>query len=111
MEYHGKRYLYNFLKERYDLSAILDYDRPVKMADFNYAKRRGFEWLETAFKEIQLTSPCRDVIYVTINEIDDETGKKTQIEYSKYINGVLNYQTKNGKTTIMSGQPYKAAVI
>ena len=57
-------------------------------------------------KKIYVSSPTRGVIYVTLNDIDNETGAKMQAEYSKYVDGVLNYQTINGKQTIMFGKPY-----
>lgn len=98
MKYHGKRYLYNFLKEH-------GYNVP-KMKEMNYAFYRGSEWIMSAFKEIYVSSPVRNVIYVSLNEIDEETDKKVTTEYSEYVNGVLDYQTINGKQTIMFGKPY-----
>ncbi len=99
MKYYGKRYLYNFLKEH-------GYEVP-QLKDFRYEFCRGTEWLKTFYDEIDLYSPERGVIYVTLNEIDDETGKKTQVEYSKYKYGILNYQKKRGKITVIAGKPYK----
>lgn len=103
MKYYGKKYLYNFLKDH-------GYEVPL-MKKFNYEFYRGTEWLKTWFNEIHVFSPVRGVIYVTLNEIDDGTGKKKEIEYSKYIDGVLEYQTKNGKQTIMFGKPYKKITV
>ena len=96
MKYYGKRYLFQFLKN-------YGYEVP-KMKEMIYEKYRGNEWLKTAFEEIRLYSPQRGVIYVTINEIDDETGKKTELEYSKYVYGVLDYQTRRGKIRYRDGK-------
>lgn len=98
MKYYGKRYLYNFVKKH-------GYNVP-KMREMNYAFYRGSEWIKSAFEEIYVSSPTRGVVYVTLNDIDNETGAKMQAEYSKYVDGVLNYQTINGKQTIMFGKPY-----
>lgn len=98
MKYHGKRYLYNFLKEH-------GCDVPI-MKHMRYEFYRGTEWLKTAFNEIYVNSPTRGVIFVILNEIDDETDEKKQVEYSKYVNGVLTYQEMNGKLTIIDGKPY-----
>ena len=103
MKYHGKKYLYNFLKAH-------GYNVP-KMREMNYEFYRGSEWLKTLWNEIEVFSPSRGVIYVTLNDIDDETAAKTQAEYSKYVDGVLTYQTKNGKTTIMFGKPYEKITV
>lgn len=103
MKYHGKRYLYNFLKAH-------GYDVP-KMREMNYTFYRGSEWLKAFWSEIEVFSPTRGVIYVTLNDIDDETCEKTQAEYSKYVNSTLNYQTKYGKQTIMFGKPYKKITV
>lgn len=102
MYYHGKKYLYSFLKER-------GYEVP-KMKEMNYAFYRGAEWLKTWFEEIRVISPCRGVIYVTVNQEDDEnTGKKLPpIEYSKYVDGNLTYQEKNGNLCLMSGKSIEA---
>ncbi len=108
MNYYGKKYLYNFLNERYDITEILkDYGIKPKMKDFNYQFYRGDEWLKSFAEEIEIYSPCRGVIYVTLSEIDDETGDKHQIEYSKYVDGVLNYQKKCGEILVIRGKPYK----
>lgn len=96
MTYHGKRYLYNFLKEH-------GYDVP-KMKEMQYYNHRGSEWLKTDLEDIELYSPSRGVIYVTINDIDDETCDKHKAEYSEYVNGVLNYQEKNNTITVMGGK-------
>ena len=103
LKYNGKRYLYNFLKEH-------GYKVP-KMKEFNYEFYRGTEWLKSWFREIEVYSPVRRVVYVTINEYDEETDEKKCAEYSKYIDGVLNYQTKYGKCTIMNGKPYKKITV
>ncbi len=89
--YFGKRYLYNFLKEH-------GYDVP-KMKDMLYEFYHGDERLIDLWEEkIKLYSPTRRVIYVTIYENTD-TGQN-ELEYSKYVDGVLNYQVKNGETTV-----------
>lgn len=100
IKYYGKRYLFNFLKEH-------GYEVP-QMKEFCYEFYRGTEWLKTMyFEEIYVNSPARGVIYVTLNEFDEETGQKKQVERSKYVDGVLEYQTKHGKQTIMFGKPYE----
>lgn len=99
MKYYGKRYLYQFLDN-------YCYKVP-KMKEMIYEKYCGNEWLKTPFEEIKLYSPSRGVIYVTVNLLDDETGEKTEVEYSKYVHGVLNYQTKRGKVSIIDGKRAK----
>lgn len=95
-KYHGKRYLYDFLKEH-------GYDVPA-MQYMKYKQYRGCEWLK--YFEIDLYSPARGVIFVTIYGEDENSGK-FQKEYSKYVDGVLDYQKINGKTTIMFGKAYE----
>lgn len=104
IKYYGKRYLFNFLKDH-------GYDVPL-MKEFIYKFYRGSEWLKTMYlEEIEVYSPARGVVYVTLNEFDDETDEKRQAEYSKYVDGVLNYQTKYGKCTIMDGKPYQKITV
>ena len=95
MKYHGKNYLYGFLKEH-------GYVVP-KRKEMEYKFYRGNEWLCGYLLEAY--SPKRDVIYVTVKEEREE--REIQIEYSKYVNGALEYQNKCGVTTIMSGREYK----
>ena len=79
-KYHGKNYLYSFLKER-------GYDVP-KRKEMEYKFYRGSEWLEGDF--LKAYSPIRDVIFVTVKAECDE--REIEIEYSKYENGVITYQ-------------------
>ena len=67
MKYHGKKYLYNFLKAH-------GYNVP-KMREMNYEFYRGSEWLKTLWNEIELFSFSRGVIYLTLNDIGDEPGE------------------------------------
>ncbi len=97
--YFGKRYLYNFLKEH-------GYDVP-KMKDLKYEFYRGREWLRTFFEEVELFSPNRRVIYVTIYE--DTENRRKILKHSEYVDGVLNYQKKNGEVTVMFGKPYEVS--
>lgn len=109
MKYYGKRFLYNFLQEHgYDVNALLkDYCKEIKMKDFYYTFFRGTEWLKSLCHEIEIYSPCRRVVYVQITKTDDETGEEICAERSKYIDGILDYQTKYGEITILCGKPYK----
>ena len=100
MEYAGKKELYNFLKDKgYEVA---------KMKEMRYEKYRGTEWLK--YYDLDLYSPCRGVIYVTVYGEDAE-GKEFEAERSKYVDGVLNYQTKKGHCTIMFGKPYEKVVV
>lgn len=90
MKYHGKNYLYKFLQEH-------GYDVPMRK-DMEYTFYRGSEWLRSYLLEAY--SPKRDVIYITLKEEDVDNDKIVEIEYSKYVNGVIDYQVKRGHRTI-----------
>lgn len=90
MKYHGKNYLYKFLQEH-------GYDVPMRK-EMEYKFYRGSEWLKGFLLEAY--SPKRDVIYITLKEEDVDNDKIVEIEYSKYVNGVIDYQVKRGHRTI-----------
>lgn len=96
MKYHGKKYLYDFLMEH-------GYTVPNRK-EMEYKFYRGSEWLKSFLLEAY--SPMRDVIYVTVKEEHEE--REVQIEYSKYVNGVLEYQEKRGRITVMYAREYKS---
>ena len=90
MNYSGKKQLYKFLKDK-------GYNVPI-MKLMEYTFYRGDEWLK--YYDLKLYSPARGVIYVTVCE-ENKDGEQVEKEYSKYMNGVLNYQIKNGKKTVV----------
>ena len=95
MKYHGKNYLYGFLKEH-------GYAVP-KRKEMEYEFYHGSEWLRGYLLEAY--SPMRDVIYVTVKEECEE--REVQVEYSKYVNGLLEYQENRGGITVMYAKEYK----
>lgn len=104
MKYYGKRYLYNFLKEH-------GYSVPL-LKDMEYKCYRGSEWLKSeplaSFSakvgvEVCVDSMQRDVVCVTLCELDIN-GHPCEVEFTRYQNGTIRYQVKNGITTFMHGQ-------
>lgn len=80
MEYHGKNYLYNFLKEH-------GYTVP-KRKEMKYRFFRSSEWLESYL--IKAWSPLRDIIFVTVKEECDD--RAIEVEYTKFVKGVIVFQ-------------------
>lgn len=104
MKYYGKRYLYNFLKEH-------GYSVP-KLKDMEYKYYRGSEWLKSellvpfsakAGIEVYVDSKQCDVFSVTLCELDI-SGCPREVEFTRYQNGSIRYQVKNGITIFMHGQ-------
>ncbi len=107
MKYYGKRYLYNFLKK-------CGYTLP-KMNELVYSRYCGSEWIKSeplAFDsakvaiEAYVNGNQRGVIRVTLCQLD-MSGCPHEIEYSKFINGALDYQELNHKIVIINGQYYR----
>lgn len=80
MKYHGKIYLYNFLKER-------GYEVP-KRKEMTYSFFRGAEWLKSDL--LEAWSPKREMIFVRVKE--DRGEEDVEIEWSQYINGVCIFK-------------------
>lgn len=103
--YYGKKYLFNFLKEHYNLSDILgEYIKNIKMKDFDYGKRRGEEWLKFPSEPISISgiklaaySPSSfakkqglpNMILVNIKKFDEDTGEWKRLKFSWDKDGLL----------------------
>lgn len=82
MRYHGKNYLYNFLKEHgYAVQ---------KRKEMDYNFYRGREWLKGDL--LKAYSPERNVIFVTVKAECEE--REIEVEYTMYVNGVIAHQNK-----------------
>lgn len=106
MKYYGKRYLYNFLKER-------GYNVP-QFSEMEYKCYRGSEWLksypltlgyDTVGLEVYVDGSQRNVIRVVRNELSEDD-IPYQVELSKYVDGDLNYQQLNYRVTFINGLRY-----
>lgn len=93
MKYDGKMKLYNFLIGK-------NYEVPI-MKRMEYTSFRGNEWLK--YFGLKLFRPVHGIIYVTREE-ETEDGEIKRVEYSKYVDGVLDYQILNGKQTVLLGK-------
>lgn len=89
MNYHGKNYLYDFLKEH-------GYDVP-KRKEMQYSFFRGSEWLKSDL--LEAWSPIRNVIFVSVKEYRVGQMKK-EIEWSRYTNGICVFKKLNGSYVI-----------
>lgn len=84
MKYHGKNYLYDFLKKQ-------GYDVPKKNV-MNYSFYRGSEWIKS--DRLEAWSPMRDIIFVSVKEDCGEQIK--EIEWSKFNKGICEFKKRNG---------------
>ena len=101
MDYLGKRYLYNFLKEQ-------GFSIPVKMKNIEYKKHRGDEWFDVEIystfeiKKIEVFCVRSKGIYISILIYDDNSDKYHEIErYSFHRQGdegwQKTYERKKGR--------------
>ena len=84
MNYHGKNYLYDFLKEH-------GYDVP-KRKEMQYSFFRGSELLKS--DRLEAWSPKRDIIFVSVKEDCGEQIK--EVEWSKFNKGICEFKKRNG---------------
>ena len=68
MKYHGKKWLYAFLRDK-------GYAIP-KLKDFYYAKWRGDEWIKSCWGEFFVMCYNGTAISISETAIDEETGDR-----------------------------------
>ena len=90
MNYHGKNYLYDFLKEH-------GYDVPKLKKEMQYSFFRGSEWLKSDL--LEAWSPKRDVILVTAKR--EGENHNAELERTQYIKGVIVFKKLNGSYVIV----------
>lgn len=89
MNYHGKNYLYDFLKKH-------GYDVP-KRKEMRYSFHRGSEWLKSDL--LEAWSPKREMIFVSVKE--GRGGQIKEVEWSKYNSGICEFKKLNGSYVIV----------
>ena len=89
MNYHGKNYLYDFLKKH-------GYDVP-KRKEMQYSFFRGSEWLKSDL--LEAWSPKREMIFVSVKEDRGEQIK--EVEWSKFNKGICEFKKLNGSYVIV----------